>query len=93
MISAILINPQVFYKDGQPYKFSQDCIFSQNGVDIDRVNYNFPWEKTDAEVEAFILSKCEEKALEINGGEFMESLSRWDWPTVGPDEIVNAPTE
>jgi hypothetical protein len=87
MISAILINPQVFYKDGKPFMFEQTCIFYQDGVQIDRTSVSFPWAKTDQEVEAFILSKCEEKAIELNGSQFVNSLERWDWP-IGLEETV-----
>lgn len=82
MISAILINPQIFLKDGKPFMFEQSCIFYQDGAQIDRTTFSFPWEKTDAEVEQFVIEKCREKAEELEA--VIETLERWDWPS-SPD--------
>ncbi len=80
MILAKLINPQIFYVDGEKDNFTNTLIFEQDGVEIERRDINLPYAMPDPEIEALVKQMAVDRACEMELIQELQESLQWDWP-------------
>lgn len=80
MITAKLINPQVYYKNGAPDSFDNTLILSdENGVELDRRTINLPYAMPDPEIEDMVKMMAVDYAASLEIEQSPQEILQWDW--------------
>jgi hypothetical protein len=87
MIIAKLINPQIFFVDGEKTSFTNTLILEQEGAEIERRDINPPYATPDAEIEALVKQMAVDKAAELEIIQDAQDSLQWDWPLFDLPEV------